>query len=133
MQWRYFLRFGDDDLSAEGQAAEADAGRAAMYRLPVGAPVSLLEALMGEGVWQVTDVMWRAKYLGSDYEFTEITPERAEELMRRWVEIGRLDAMPSQEWSITAELAEYLTGLDAQAQAQWRDVARPPGAEDVNG
>jgi hypothetical protein len=77
--------------------------------------------------------MWRAKYLGSDYEFTEISPERAQALLVRWVEIGRLYGLPSEESMITPELAAYLAGMDAQAAAQWHDVPKPPGAQDVTG
>jgi hypothetical protein len=134
-RWRYFLSFGigaGDQLDAEQQVVAADAGRAGMTRLPVGARVALAESLRGrEGRWWASDLMWRAKYLGSDYEFTEVSAERAQELLERWVRIGRLERMPSQETTITPELAQHLTRIDAEAEARWRDVPTPPGAEDI--
>lgn len=131
--WRYFLRVVVGEQEQLEQMVES--GRVAVYRLPVGAPVSLLESLQrrGEYVWKPSDLMWRAHYLGSDYEFTEISPERAHELFTRWVAQGVLPAYPPEESPITPEIARHLSGLDEQAQAAWRDVPTPPGAEDVTG
>jgi len=127
-QWRYFLA-GDP-----GDAPElADRGEAGIVRLPVDAPVSLAEAVLPPGEWSPTEIMWREKYLGSgDWEFTEISGERAQELLRRWVQIGRLERMPDEASMITPELAEHLTAMDKEAEARWRNVPKPPGAEDIS-
>ncbi|WP_345624994.1 hypothetical protein [Rugosimonospora acidiphila] len=123
IRWRYFINSDKPEL--------ADEGKAGLTRLPEGAPVALAEALI-RGGWQSDDRMWRAKYLGSDYEFTEITEERAYELIRSWVASGWLERMPDDASTITPELAERLTAMDRKAAAAWRDVPKPPGAEDID-
>lgn len=128
-QWHYFLSAHGEPEPEVQELAER--GNAGIYRLPVGAPVALLEGLQRRDPyeWTWSDEMWRAHYLGSDNEFIEISPERAHEIFTLWVEKGIVPGYPPEESPITPELAQYLTGLDEQAQAQWRDVPTPPGAE----
>lgn len=120
--WTYYLT---------GNVERADEGKAGLVRVPAGGPVTLAEALYPSGEWSADDRMFRATYQGSDYEFTEITPERAEELMHRWLEIGRITSYPSGEPSIDPETAARLVEADRQAAARWRGVPAPPGAADL--
>jgi hypothetical protein len=122
-RWRYFLSGDTPEL--------ADEGKVGITRLAEGTPVSMAESVVRWGEWRPSDRMYRAKYLGSDYEFVEITAERAEELLRRWVEIGRLEKHPGEDSRITPELAEYLASRDREAEERWRDVPKPPGAEGI--
>ena len=122
-RWQYFLTGDTPD--------QADEGKAGLIRLPAGAPVALAELLLPSGEWQLTDRLWKQKYEGSWDETTEIDTERAEALLRRWVEIGRIANPPSDESSIAPELAARLAAVDEQAAAIWRSVPTPPGAEDI--
>ena len=63
----------------------------------------------------------------------EIDEDRAARLIRRWVEIGRIAKLPSDESSIPPDLAARLDRVDEQAAAIWRAVPIPPGAEDIQG
>jgi hypothetical protein len=122
-KWQYYL---------SGDTPErADEGKSGLIRVPVGAPVSLAEQLGRSGDWNLTDRLWRQKYLGSWNETTEIEQERAEQLMRRWVEIGRIKKLPSDESTTPPEIIAELSGMDSRADAIWHDVPTPPGAEDI--
>lgn len=122
-EWQYFLSGGTP------QAAES--GAAGLNRLPVGAPVSLAEALTPAGDWIADDRMWRAKYQGSDYEFTEVGAADAERLIARWVEIGRIAKVPESASSFTPDEHARLVEADRQARAAWARVQPPPGAESI--
>jgi hypothetical protein len=122
-EWQYFL--------TGGMPERADEGKGGLIRLPVGGPVSLAESLDPSGGWSADDRMWRVKYLGSDYEMSEISTERAHELMGRWVEIGRIAAPPSEQSSIPAERAAELIEADHRAAERWQGVTPPPGAGSI--
>jgi hypothetical protein len=98
--WRYFLRFRDDEAS--DSEAEADAGRATLYRLGEGSPEALLEVLQVTGSWNRSSLILAVVANGSDYDFTEITAERAQGLVERWVASSHLSGPPSGR-SPTAE------------------------------
>jgi hypothetical protein len=122
-KWQYYLSGDTPELADEGEAG--------LIRLPVGAPVALAEQLFPSGEWTSTDRLWKQKYQGSWDETVEIDEERAAALMRRWVEIGRIQKLPSDESSIPPDVAASLTEADNQAAARWRSVPTPPGAEDI--
>jgi hypothetical protein len=126
-RWHYFLS------TSPGDSPEAvERGEAGITRLPEGWAVSVAEAVWPNGQWMPTDSMWREKFLGSgSSEFVEISPARAQELLRRWVEIGRLTAMPSEESMMTADLVAHLEGREREDEARWRGVPKPPGSQDV--
>lgn len=121
--WRYFLSGDTPD--------RADEGRAGLIRSPVGAGVANAETLLPSGDWRLSDVLYKQKYQGSDHEAVEIDEDRAQRLIRRWVEIGRIAKRPSDESSIPPELAARLDRVDEQAAAIWRAVPVPPGATEI--
>jgi hypothetical protein len=95
--WRYFLTFLDED-APEDPEAEADAGRAAVFRLAEGAPKAMLEVLSyPDEHWEKSDLMLRATWRGPDEYVTEISPARYHELMALWVANGRLRSLPPDE------------------------------------
>ena len=122
-EWQYYL---------SGETPErAGDGKAGLVRLPVGAGVALAEMLMPSGEWTHSDILYRQKYQGSWDETVEIDGERAHQVIRRWVEIGRIAKLPSDESSLPADVANALSEIDRQAEAVWRTVPVPPGAEDI--
>jgi hypothetical protein len=126
-QWRYFV---STDPGASPEVA--DRGQGGILRLPAGGSESQAEAVVRPGEWIPTSMMYRELYLGSgDHEFHEITPDRAQTLLRRFVELGRLDHLPDEASSITPEQTQALTERDHESTARWRNVEKPPGAEDV--
>jgi hypothetical protein len=126
-QWRYFVAADPGD-----PPDLADQGDAGILRLPAAGSVSLAEAVVKPGEWIPTEIMWRERYRGSgDWEFHEISPDRAHALLRRWVEIGRLDHLPDDASAITPDQARVLADRDRESEAHWRNVPRPPGAENI--
>jgi hypothetical protein len=122
-RWQYYLSGDTPEL--------ADDGKAGLIRLPVGARVARAEMLLRSGDWVHSDILYKQKYQGSWDETVEIDEDRAAGLMRRWLDIGRIEKLPSDEPSIPSEVANELTGLDEQAEARWRGVPTPPGADDI--
>lgn len=122
-EWRYFLGGDHPEL--------ADEGKAELIRLPAGAPVSLAESVRRSGEWQPTDTMWNEKYRGTWDVTTEISQERAEEILNNWVERGLLAKLPNPQSSIPPETAARLIEADRVAAETWADVPIPPGAKDI--
>jgi hypothetical protein len=120
-QWQYYLSGHTPEL--------ADTGSCGLIRRPEGGPVSLAEFVTRDGDWLIDDTLWKNKYEGEDEPLTEISVERAEQLMGLWVAIGRLDALPSDESSIAPEDAARLIEAERRAAEIWRNVQPPPGAE----
>jgi hypothetical protein len=125
--WRYFIATDPGE-----SPAVADQGEAGLLRLPAGGSVSLAEAVVKPGEWIPTDIMWRERYRGSGaWEFHEIPAGRAHDLLRRFVELGRLDRLPDDASAITPEQARALADRDRESAAQWSNVQKPPGADDI--
>lgn len=96
-EWRYFLSAHGEEERELQELAER--GRAGLYRLPAGADVAFLEALVRRGRygWMQSDLMLRVRYRGSEYEFLEISPERAQEILTMWVDEGIVPGYPPDE------------------------------------
>jgi hypothetical protein len=126
-QWHYFI------AADPGDPPElADQGEAGILRLPAGASVGLAEAVVPPGEWAPTDIMWRERYRGSgDWEFREVSADRAHSLLRRFVELGRLERLPDEASALTPEQARALADRDRESEAQWRQVPRPPGVDNI--
>jgi hypothetical protein len=121
--WQYYL---------SGESPEAaDEGRCGLTRTPVGGPASLAEMVTPAGGWLPDDGLWKNLYQGDDDPYVPIESDRAEQLMARWVEIGRLAKVPSGESTFSAEEQARLIEADRRAAQLWRDVPIPPGAADI--
>lgn len=122
-RWRYFLT--RPERLADGLTT--------VFRLREGAPLLTLE-MAGAGQWQRSDRMWREHYLGSmDDEFHEVQREEAAAVLQRYLETGWFPAVPDLDAPGPDEAeVDAARGLDAQADAVWRDVRTPPGAEDLD-
>lgn len=124
-RWRYFLTGRHPERAEEGTST--------LLRLRDGAPLLTAEMASATGGWTQTDRMWREHFLGSDDWFTEVDVDRARHVVEAWVRIGLfrvptdLDAPGPGEDAVTAARA-----ADEQAEAVWRDVRTPPGAQELD-
>lgn len=121
--WQYFL--------AGDHPEQAEQGKAELIRLPVGAPVSLAESVRRAGEWAPTDTLWNEKYEGSWDKISEISEERAEAILRGWVEAGLIPKLPNPRSSIAPDEAARLIEADRIAAEVWDNVPTPPGATDI--
>jgi hypothetical protein len=121
--WQYFLGGDHPELADEGQAE--------LIRLPTGAPVSLAESVRRSGRWEPTDTMWNERYKGSWDATTEISAERADQILNRWVEHGLIPGMPDPRSSIPPDMAQRLVDAARRADTTWQGVPTPPGALDI--
>jgi hypothetical protein len=66
-----------------------------LIRLEDDAPWDLAEFIAGDGTWAETDVLGRRHFLGSsDVQITEVTPERAREIVVAWHHLKRIENLP---------------------------------------
>ena len=120
--WRSFLTEPD----------HVEEGLANVFRLGEGAPLLTLEMATATGGWTGSDMMWRVHFLGSEHEFHEVGPEQARAVLDRYVALGYIaQAADLEAPGPAADLVDAAREADAQADAAWRDVPTPPGAEDI--
>lgn len=124
MKWRYFPEMEPAD--------EQEQPHQSLMRLQEGDPAMCAERLdpgdRGRGRY---DILYRQWYLGSDYEYDEITAERANEVIEQWLASGRITRLPGCSHPADEATVERWAAAEARVRAIWASVPTPPGIEDI--